>query len=35
MCSCFEFPKRCFVGGEVGLITNETIGVVECGMWWE
>jgi len=35
MCSCFEFPRRRFIGGEVGLITGETIGVVEFGMWWE
>ncbi len=35
MGSCFEFPRRRFVGGEVELITGETIGVVEPGMWWE
>jgi hypothetical protein len=32
MCSCFEFSKRCFVGDEVGLITDGTICVVELKM---
>ncbi len=35
MCSCFEFSKRHFVGGEVKLIIRGTICVVEPGMWWE
>jgi hypothetical protein len=35
MCSCFEFSKRHFVGGEVELITDRTICVVELRMLWE
>jgi hypothetical protein len=35
MCSCFEFSRERFVGGEVGLMIGETICVVEPGVWWE